>query len=69
MTKRHLKRAVKICGGQSALARIVGTKQQNVWNWINRDARVPAEHVINIELATDGAVSRHNLRPDIYPAR
>lgn len=60
-------------GGQAELARRLAAhtgkkiKQPHVWNWLNRDRTVPAEYVIPIEHVTDGAVSRHDLRPDIYP--
>jgi DNA-binding transcriptional regulator YdaS (Cro superfamily) len=69
MSDIHLQRAVRIAGGQSALARACGKgcKQQHVWNWIHRDHKVPAEFVLAIERATGGRVSRHQLRPDIYP--
>ena len=60
-------RAVKIVGGQSALAKHLGVSQGCVWNWINRNNRISAEHVIGIERATNGQISRHDLRPDIYP--
>lgn len=60
-----LSRAVSIAGGQLALAKKIGTSQPRVWNWLNRDARVPAEFVLPIEHAT--GVSRHELRPDLYP--
>jgi DNA-binding transcriptional regulator YdaS (Cro superfamily) len=62
-----LKRAVKIAGGQTALGRACGKKQQHVWNWLNKSRRVPAEDVLAVEAAT--GVSRHDLRPDIYPQR
>lgn len=68
MHEMHLQRAIRIVGGQAALARACGCKQQHVWNWINRDRRVPAEFVLAIERATGGRVTRHQLRPDIYPA-
>lgn len=61
----HLERAVQLAGGQLALAKKIGTTQSRVWNWLNRDSRIPAEFVIPIERAT--GVSRHELRPDIYP--
>ncbi len=67
MELEALKRAVKIAGGQTALARKVGTRQGNVWSWLNRTRRVPAEFVIKIEDATGGRVPRHELRPDIFP--
>lgn len=60
--------AVSIIGGQAQLARILGVSQPNVWHWLHKAERVPAEYVIKIEQATDGKVSRHELRPDIYPA-
>ena len=62
-----LKRAVEIAGGQTALAEALGVKQAHVWNWLNRDNALPAEYCIPIERATDGRVTRHELRPDIYP--
>lgn len=62
-----LKRAVEIAGGQTALARALGVQQAHVWNWLNRDKVLPAEYAIPIERATGGAVTRHELRPDLYP--
>lgn len=62
-----LKLAVERAGGQSALARKVGNgcKQQNVWAWLNESKKAPPERVLAIEAAT--GVSRHDLRPDLYP--
>jgi len=60
-----LNRAVSVAGGQLALAKKIGTSQSRVWNWLNRDSRIPAEFVLPIERAT--GVSRHELRPDLYP--
>ncbi len=67
MEVQALEKAVELVGGQTALAASIGVKQTHVWNWLNRDKRVPAERVIAVEEATDGQVSRHELRPDIYP--
>ncbi|REG85621.1 MULTISPECIES: transcriptional regulator [Gammaproteobacteria] len=66
-TQKHLLRAINILGGQSALARSINTKQQNVWFWLNKSGRVPAEFVLSIEQETKGQVTRSQLRPDIYP--
>lgn len=64
--QQALERAISIAGGQTALAdRIGGIKQGHVWHWLHKSKRVSAEHVIAVEAAT--GVSRHNLRPDIYP--
>lgn len=66
--KNALQRAVEITGGQSALARAIGVKQAHVWYWLNRmQGKVTAEHVLAIESATGGQVTRSELRPDLYP--
>lgn len=61
-----LKRAIEICGSQAELAKRVGKTQGHVWQWLNRDRKVPAEMARRIEAATDGKVARHELRPDLY---
>lgn len=40
-TQKHLRRAIDLVGGQSALARAINSKQQNVWFWLNKSGRVP----------------------------
>lgn len=70
-TIKALEKAVDLAGSQAELARRISTsektvKQQHIWNWLNRDKKVPPENVLDIERAT--GVSRHDLRPDIYPA-
>lgn len=66
MSTTALKQACKAVGGQKPLADRIGTTQAQVWHWLNRAKKgVPAEFVILIEEAT--GVSRHQLRPDIYP--
>lgn len=62
-----LEKAVELLGSQAELARKIGKKQAHIWNWLHRDRRVPADMAMQIELATDGKVTRHELRPDIYP--
>lgn len=65
----HLARAIEICGSQAELARRLGepVQQQHVWNWVNRaGGRVPPEQCIPIERAVDGAVTRYDLRPDVF---
>lgn len=59
-----LQRAVEVLGGQAPLAVVIGVKQQNVWNWLNRSGAVPPEHCASIERATDCTVTRRDLRPD-----
>lgn len=60
-----LKDAVDAAGSQSEFARICGVGQPAVWKWLNSGKHLPAEHVLAVEAAT--GVSRHSLRPDIYP--
>ena len=60
-----LARACRSIGGQTALARLVGRDQSTVHDWLRIDKPLPAEHVLAVEAAT--GISRHDLRPDIYP--
>lgn len=60
-----LKDAVKTAGSQQAMATICGVTQTAVWKWLQSSKRLPAEYVLRVEAAT--GVSRHHLRPDIYP--
>ena len=57
--------AVERAGSQSALARVCGVSQTSVWKWLQSSKRIPAEYVLRVEEVT--GVSRHALRPDIYP--
>lgn len=52
-------------GTQEALAELLGVSQPTVSNWLNRSKQLPAEYVLRTERFT--GVSRHDLRPDIYP--
>lgn len=52
---------------QTELARRLNVTQGMVWQWLNGRRRVSAEQVLSIERATEGQVSRHDLRPDLYP--
>ncbi len=63
--KQALAKAVKAAGGQTELANLIDTKQQNVWQWLNRDGKASAKYVAKISEAT--GVPCHELRPDIFP--
>lgn len=65
MSKSPLARAVEIAGGQSAFARLVGVSQPTVWAWLDKSRPLPAEFVLKTEAET--GISRHDLRPDLYP--
>ena len=64
-----LRKAIEIVGGQTELARRIGgsVKQQHIHSWLKR-SYIPPDRVLAIEAATDRAVTRHELRPDLYPA-
>ena len=62
-----IKCAVEIAGGQTALAARVGLAQAYVHNWVYRNKQVGPRFVIPVEKAVDGKVTRHQLRPDLYP--
>jgi DNA-binding transcriptional regulator YdaS (Cro superfamily) len=57
--------AIDELGSQSELARICGVSPTAVWKWVQSSKRIPADYVLRVEAAT--GVSRHWLRPDIYP--
>jgi len=66
MQNEQLMKAVEIAGSKSALADMIGVSRQRLWTWTRYAVKSPpAEFVIPIEKAT--GVSRHDLRPDIYP--
>ncbi len=67
MSHLALQKAIDLLGSQTALARAIGTKQQTVWTWLNVSKRVPAEACAKIEYVTSGAVTRSDLRPDLWP--
>lgn len=65
VTESALKAAIRSAGSQSALARIIGTRQSTISTWLKRNKALPSEHVLRVEEAT--GISRHDLRPDLYP--
>lgn len=72
--RKHIIRAIKLCGGsQVKLAKQAGCSQQYI-SWLLKDAeKISVEMALSIEKATDGEVSRQDLRPDVFgsvaPAR
>jgi DNA-binding transcriptional regulator YdaS (Cro superfamily) len=63
MNQTALERAISQAGSGVALARMAGVSPMAVSYWKVRG--VPAARVLRIESAT--GVSRHDLRPDLYP--
>jgi len=72
-SKTALRRAIKVAGGQSSLARKIGGKtgrnlrQGNIWAWLNRTKQVPPEIAVHIEIITNECgeiVTRKELCPN-----
>ena len=53
-------------GRQAALARHLGIKPPQVADWISGDKPVPVVHMAAIEVFTEGAVTRREMRPDDF---
>lgn len=51
---------------QEAFAKQLGVSQGLVWQWLSGKTRITAERAKEIEDATEGAVTRQDLRPDIF---
>lgn len=62
-----LAEAVRKAGSQSAFGRLIGKRQSVVHDWLRDDKPLPAELVLKVE--QELGLSRHDLRPDIYPDR
>lgn len=60
-TETALDRAVRLSGGQATFARLIGVTAQAVSQW----DKVPPLRVLEVERVS--GVSRHDLRPDLYP--
>lgn len=52
--------------GQTGTAEMLGVSQGLVWQWLNGKTRVTAERAIKIEQITAGAMTRAELRPDVF---
>jgi DNA-binding transcriptional regulator YdaS (Cro superfamily) len=51
-------------GRQAMLAKIIGAHAPDVSRWADGSRPVPAERCADIEIATAGAVTRKDLRPE-----
>jgi len=64
-TKDPLTRAIEFFGSQQAMADALTIKSPSISGW-RQSGRVPAERCAAIEQLTNGAVTRHDLRPDVF---
>lgn len=56
--------ACEAVGGLSCLARILNVKPPTVSQWISHSRPIPVERCAAIERATNGVVTRQQLRPN-----
>ena len=58
-----LKHAAGYVGGMAILTKELGISRTAPYQW----QQVPVGRVLQIEALTGGRVSRHTMRPDLYP--
>jgi DNA-binding transcriptional regulator YdaS (Cro superfamily) len=62
----HIERAIGLHGSQAKLAKEMGCSQQYI-SWLLKDAeQISGDMAVAVERATQGAVSRSDLRPDLF---
>lgn len=66
VSMQGLDKAIEVAGSVEKLADKLGLYQGAVSNWRMRK-QIPAERCHDIVRVTNGAVSLHELRPDIWP--
>lgn len=57
-------KAIKIIGGQTALAAVFCVRATVVSNWVNRHGQAPAKYIRKISELTDGEVTIEQLLAD-----
>lgn len=63
----HIRTAIDQLGSQAKLAQAMGCSQQQI-AYLLKAHSISAEMALKIDAATNGAVSKHELRPDIFGA-
>lgn len=66
MNIEPINKAADACGGQAHLAKAIGVTPAAVNQWVNGLRPVPPGRCIAIEKASGGAVTRYDLRPDVF---
>ncbi len=63
--KTLIQRAIDCHGSQAKLADKMGCSQQQI-AYLLKAKSITAEMAMKVDAATNGAVSRHDLRPDVF---
>lgn len=70
--KSHIRRAVAIAGTQAKLATEMSRyssknyRQSHIWHLLGTADSIAGEDALAVDYATDGKVSAHELRPDLW---
>ena len=67
MKNLNIEKAILIIGTQKKMGEAIGVSQAAVQKWLHGLNPVSPKFVLPIEKATKGQITRHELRPDIYP--
>jgi len=64
--REHIKRAIDLAGSQAKLAEGMGCSQQYI-SWLLKEAtKISGDMAVACERATNGGVTRTDLRPDLF---
>ena len=63
---KHIKKAIRILGGQSRLAKALGKTQPFVSLMLNEQKPVPAGLCMRIEAVTEGQVTAVQILPNVF---
>ena len=64
--RTHIERAIEVHGSQVKLANAIGCSQQYI-SWLLSEAKqISVEKALQVEKATGGEITRHDLRPDVF---
>lgn len=64
MINSAIEKAAQLIGSKAKLACLIGVKPPTVQQWLNGDRPVPIDRAVQIEAATNGEVTRKDLRPN-----
>lgn len=59
--------AIDHFGSKADFARAIQEKPMTIQQWVRRN-QIPLKHVVKIERATGGKVTKEQLRPDVFAA-
>lgn len=63
----HIEKAIKIVGDQSTLADAADVSQTAIWKLLHgKTKRISGEIAVAIHKATNGEVSKYEMRPDLF---